>query len=98
MPKESWPRTTASVAELSFDRKSLTPEVLDQFIEAIDANPGPFYVHCNHGPHRSGSLMVHYRMRKEGWSFEKAAVEFGRLGGDLKRDHAMLEVIRTYGK
>ena len=35
-----------------------------------------------------------YRVHVLEWPFEKALVEFGRLGGDLLADHTMLEAVR----
>jgi hypothetical protein len=36
------------------------------------------------------------REREFCWSYDRALVEYGRLGGDLRADHAMLEVVRTF--
>ncbi len=60
------------------------------------ARPGPLYVHCHGGTHRGGVLMLFVRLHVEGWPLEKALVEFGRLGGDLKGDHPKIEVVRKY--
>jgi protein tyrosine phosphatase (PTP) superfamily phosphohydrolase (DUF442 family) len=85
-----------TLVELPFPKTALTGEVLGRYLKALEQNKGPFYVHCHGGTHRGGILMACYRMQLEGWSFEKAAVEYGRLGGDLKADQKMLEAVRTY--
>ena len=82
-----------SLVELPFQKTELTDEALTQFLATVKASEGPVYVHCHGGSHRAGALCLAYRLAVDGWDFNKAAVEFGRLGGDLKGDHAMLEVI-----
>lgn len=88
-----------TLVEVPFEKTpGPAPETLARFLEATRAGPGAFYVHCHGGTHRGGILCASYRMREEGWDFNKTAVEFGRLGGDLKADHAMLEAVRKHGK
>lgn len=70
------------------------PGDLHRFLGAIRAGKGAFYVHCHGGTHRGGVLGVAYRVMVLKWSYEKALVEFGRLGGDLLADHVMLEAVR----
>lgn len=65
-------------------------------LKSIKKLQGPFYLHCHGGAHRAGVLGAAYRIHVLGWTFEKAIVEYGRLGGDLLKDHAMLEKIRIY--
>jgi len=38
------------------------------------------YVHCLHGVDRTGSLIARYRMKIQGWNFEKAFQEMWNLG------------------
>ena len=84
-----------TLVEVPFGKDpGVTPEVRETFLRAVRTGEGPFYVHCHGGSHRAGTLGALYRMEVEGWDFDKAAVEFGRLGGDLKTDHALLESIR----
>ncbi|MDP6542512.1 MAG: dual specificity protein phosphatase family protein [Phycisphaerae bacterium] len=73
-------------------------EILDAFLEAVKSSTGPVYVHCHGGTHRAAILAGLYRMAVKGWDFNRTAVEFGTLGGDLKGDHAMLGRIREYAK
>jgi len=85
------------LVEVPFE-KSRGPAVSDvnRFLDTIRSGKGPFYLHCVGGTHRAGVLGVAYRVHVLGWAWERALVEFGRLGGDLKENHAMLEVIRKY--
>jgi len=69
---------------------------LQKFVETIQAGEGPFYTHCHGGSHRGGTLGLAYRMHVLGWPYEKAVIEFGRLGGSLKDDHVMIEAVRDF--
>ena len=83
------------LVEVPFQRKTgVPPAMLAKFLQAVQAEPGPFYLHCLAGCQRAGALAAAYRIHVEGWDFHKAAVEFGRLGGSLKNDHKLLETIR----
>ena len=66
------------------------------FLDTIKSGAAPFYVHCVGGTHRGGVLGVAYRVHLQNWPYEKALVEFGRLGGELKENHQMLEAVRTF--
>jgi len=83
------------LVEIPFDKiTGPTATDLKCFKDTIRTGSGPFYMHCRGGSHRGGVLGVAYRVDILGWSYEKALVEFGRLGGDLRGDHDMLEAIR----
>jgi len=84
------------LVELPFEKTKLTDKDLTEFLAAVKASEGPVYVHCHGGTHRAGALCLAYRLATDGWDYNKAAVEFGRLGGDLKADHPMLDVIEKY--
>jgi protein tyrosine phosphatase (PTP) superfamily phosphohydrolase (DUF442 family) len=73
-------------------------EILGIFLEAVKSSTGPVYVHCHGGTHRAAILAAVYRMSNQEWNFNRTAVEFGTLGGDLKGDHAMLGRVRQYVK
>ena len=81
------------LVELQFPKDSLLKKTLVKFIKIIQTAPGPFYVHCHGGNHRAGVLAAYYRVKEENWSYEKAVIEFGYLGGDLKEDYPMLRSI-----
>ncbi|HOX38828.1 MAG TPA: hypothetical protein PL033_12630 [Candidatus Brocadiia bacterium] len=81
--------------ELPFPKGSISDETIVKYRGFLDANSAPFYVHCHGGTQRGGILAVYYRIHKEGWDFNRAAVEFGTLGGDLMNSHTMLQSIRN---
>lgn len=81
------------LVEVPFDKGGVPAETLETFLAAIRAG-GPVYVHCMGGTHRAGTLCAAYRVRQCGWDYDDALIEYGRLGGDLKGDHAMIESIK----
>jgi len=81
------------LVEFEFTNKGFDLETLNKYLTILDENQGPFYVHCHGGTHRAGSLGAAYRIHKLGWDQDKALVEFGRLGGDLKADNDLVESI-----
>lgn len=73
-------------------------ESLDLYLQTIKNGSAPFYVHCHGGTHRGGILGMVYRMHVRNWTYEKALIEFGLLGGSLMKDHKMTGVVKSYGK
>jgi len=73
-------------------------ETMDTFLDAVKTSTGPVYVHCHGGTHRAAILAAVYRMSVQGWDYNRTAVEYGTLGGDLKGDHGMLTRISQYGR
>jgi len=85
------------LVEVPFDKKDgPSDEVLKKFMDAVKASEGPVYVHCHGGTHRAAILAGLYRLWAHGWDYNRMAVEFGTLGGDLKGDHGMLMRMRKY--
>ncbi len=83
------------LVELPLEKNRRVPHgTLTGFLTAMREAPGPVYVHGWDGTHRAGVLGVAYRLHVLGWTYEKALVEFGRLGGSLRDDHLMLESVR----
>ncbi len=83
------------LVDLAFDKAGGVPaETLATFLDAVRGGDGPFYLHCIGGTHRAGALGLAYRLHVSEWEQGKALIEFGRLGGDLKGDHAMIESVR----
>lgn len=79
------------LVEIPFDKANgVSPELLQQYLAALDTQPGPFYVHCQGGTHRAGTLGAAYRYHKQGWNKDKALVEYGRLGGELMKNDALV--------
>ena len=70
-------------------------EVLSKFLKTTTQQAGGIYVHCMGGSHRAGALCLAYRVHVAGWAYDKALIEYGRLGGDLKGDFVMVESVRA---
>ncbi len=88
-----------TLVEIPFEKtKGLSPDDLKRYLKTLKTGASPFYVHCHGGTHRGGVLGVAYRVHIQGWPYEKALVEHGRLGGDLMADHIMLESVRKIPK
>ena len=86
-----------ALVEIPFDKaRGPTAGDIRTFLDTVKTGQGPFYVHCVGGAHRGGVLGVAYRLHVLNWPAERALVEFGRLGGNLKDDHGMLEAVRSY--
>jgi protein tyrosine/serine phosphatase len=84
------------LVEIPFEKTSgPSPADLNLYLQTVKTGTGPFYVHCHGGTHRGGVLGVAYRTLILNWPYEKALVEYGRLGGDLLDDHAMLEAVQS---
>lgn len=77
--------------EIVFDYQKLGDDQVVDFINALDSVDYPIYIHCHSGKQRGGNLCAIYREYKEGWSFEKALEEYGKLGGKIDPDKEMLQ-------
>ena len=84
-----------ALVEIPFDKSGPTPQDYQRYFKSLETSEPPFYIHCKGGMHRGGIFAAAYRIKFQGWSFEQAVIEYGRLGGDLKADHAMLETLRA---
>ncbi|MEE9368221.1 MAG: sulfur transferase domain-containing protein [Pontiella sp.] len=84
-----------ALVEIPFDKSGPTPADYELFFKTLENADGSFYVHCKSGTHRAGILSAAYRIHSEGWSLERALVEYGRLGGDLKADHEMIQTLHA---
>ncbi len=90
-------RHNLALVEIPFAKtKGPSAADLKLFLDTVRKGAGAFYVHCVGGAHRGGILGVAYRVHVLQWPYERALVEFGRLGGSLKDDHAMLEAVRQF--
>lgn len=83
------------LVEVPFQKSGPSPEVYAKFFEGVENAKGPIYLHCMGGTHRAGILAAAYRMKFENWSFDKALIEYGRLGGDLGKDEAMIKTLEA---
>jgi protein tyrosine phosphatase (PTP) superfamily phosphohydrolase (DUF442 family) len=83
--------------EIKFDFQSI-PDDLQVVVEDLfQTAPPPFYVHCHSGTTRAGVLAMIYRIKVQGWSFDRALIEFGRLGGNLSETHGLTQSIISKG-
>ncbi len=85
------------LVELTFDKdKGPTPADLRRFLDVLKQGKGPYYIHCVGGTQRAGALGLAYRIHVQGWNADRALVEFGRLGGNLKDSDAMLRPVLEF--
>lgn len=85
-----------AIVEIPFENKvGPSPEDYQLYTQTLQNAEGPFYIHCKGGSHRAGILSAAYRIHVQDWSLDQALIEYGRLGGDLKADHIMLETLQT---
>lgn len=82
-----------TLVEIPFAKTGPSSEQVETFKTTVESTSEPIYVHCKGGTHRAGLLGFVYRTQLKQWSQDKALVEYGRLGGDLKADHAMLKSV-----
>jgi hypothetical protein len=88
-------RNGFALVEIPFSSTSgLSFKELKRFLDVVRLGKGPFYVHSLYGAQRAGGLGVVYRLHVQGWRYEDAITEFGRLGGDLLKGNAMLESVK----
>jgi protein tyrosine phosphatase (PTP) superfamily phosphohydrolase (DUF442 family) len=64
-----------------FTRSRIIPdEAVRKFFEAIDAAPGPVFVHCHRGADRTGALVAMYRIARHNWDNQRAYDEARTIG------------------
>lgn len=86
-----------ALEEVVFEKdKALSPRTLALLERALKSDGGPYYAHCDGGTQRGGAVGVFFRMHVQGVSFEDAAMEFKRLGGDYEGNEALLKSIADY--
>ncbi len=76
--------------EFPFEYSALTTSQLAHFLDILDNAELPLYINCHGGNQRAGNLCALYRIYKEKWSFERALIEYGKLGGKIREDFMML--------
>ncbi len=85
-------------ANLFYDYGVLPDSTINRFLDVLDSAEFPLYIHCFSGNQRAGLLCAVSRIYLEGWSFEKAENEYGKLGGKVTADHPLLvradEIVR----
>lgn len=75
--------------EMFYDYGKLTDSITSSFLNVLDNNEAPFYIHCFSGKQRAGLLCAISRVYTNNWSFEDAEAEYGKLGGKVKEDHQL---------
>lgn len=65
--------------EIPFGWNDMTSSDLHQFMQAVEANPGPICVISRTGTLRAGVMLAYYRVKKEGWTVDKALKEYYAL-------------------
>jgi len=69
---------------------------IEQFLKlATDPQTGRFYVHCVGGRHRTGVVGAVYRMKLDGWDFDKAYKEMKNYDFYTRWGHGSL---KTYAQ
>jgi protein tyrosine phosphatase (PTP) superfamily phosphohydrolase (DUF442 family)/predicted small secreted protein len=48
---------------------------MNRILDALDAQCGPVFIHCEHGCDRTGDVAAAWRIRKHGWSNRDALAE-----------------------
>ncbi|MCP4134232.1 MAG: hypothetical protein GY754_24880 [bacterium] len=86
------------LVEITFDKNGIPAAKMKKAIKIFKNGNAPFYVHCHGGTHRAGALCAGYRVYIDGWSFEKALVEYGMLGGNLMHDYNLYGSIKNLSK
>lgn len=82
------------LVEIPFGFYNLTKAELDRFLAAVDSRPGPIYVHDFGGIAQAGILLAHYRIHRQGWTFDKALAEYRRLGANYWDSLAMVDTLK----
>jgi protein tyrosine/serine phosphatase len=78
-----------------------SPEQVTKFLEIVnDTKSQPVLVHCWHGTVRTGVLVAIYRIKEQGWSFEKALDEMRSYFFDPEspKYRSMLDIILEYAR
>ncbi len=80
--------------EIPFEWNNITSADLQQFLAAVDAHPGPVCAISRTGTLRAGILVAYYRVRKEGWTVDKALHEYYRLAANFWDAVLMVETLK----
>lgn len=76
--------------DMFYDYGKLTDSITIAFLNVLDNEDSPLYIHCFSGKQRAGLLCAISRLYNDNWTFEQAEMEYGKLGGKVKEDHDLL--------
>jgi len=66
---------------LPMGREAPTVKQVTTFLDTLaKAEEEPVYVHCQYGADRTGAMIGIYRMRVQGWDFDKTWAEMRKFG------------------
>ena len=72
---------------------------IEKFFSVLeDSSRRPVYLHCKHGSDRTGMLTAFYRIRLDGWSFEKAYEEMKNSGFHKIKMHHFKYVVSGFAR
>src|SRR5690348_9669440 len=74
-----------------------TDEQIQHVLSLIETLPSPFFIHCQHGCDRTGTVIACYRMKHDGWSNAVALEEARRYGLSIF-ERGMRGYITDFGK
>lgn len=83
------------LVEMPFSPSFMTKADLDSFLAAVEKNPAPIYVHDFGGINKAAIMLAHYRIHKEGWTYERAINEFWRLDANYWDSIGMVNVLKA---
>jgi len=74
-----------------------TDQQVRGILEAIEAAPGPVFVHCQHGCDRTGAIVACYRIQHDKWTSD-AALKEAVLYGMSKFERGLKRYVVDFGK
>jgi protein tyrosine/serine phosphatase len=60
--------------------RQIPADTVKQFFAVLEAEQGPFFVHCRRGTDRTGAMVAFYRMARNGWDAPRAKNEADDVG------------------
>ncbi len=82
--------------DFPYEYGKLPREKLIHFLDIVKNYEKPLYIHCHGGNRRAGVLCALYRIYCKDLPFEKALIEYGKLGGKVKEDFQLLNAAFSF--
>lgn len=95
-PRELAEKHTIQYIDFPYEYGKLRREKLIHFLDIVKNYEKPMYIHCHGGNRRAGVLCALYRIYCEDVPFEKALIEYGKLGGKVKEDFPLLNAAFSF--